>query len=274
VNGSQRSMRWLSLLRRLTEGMPGWMVWKNVDHALESTGDVDSLAARADWPTVERVFRDWAEDTGCGPVVMCRHFGNVPIHVVLPPAEPVLMELDVRESKLWKGAPLFDLGDLESLATMDPRGFRRLRAGAEGVLKLALNGLTASGRANRARLREKGVAELLRSDPEGVRAAVRLFDSAARPMTRLADAVAGGRWDRGAAAAVLGLTVLRGMGDPGAFVHRARFRLALKSTIASCPVLATIWHDDRRVEDRDREAWLERAAAAHEAPIDLAGVRP
>ena len=250
------------------------MVWKNVDHALASTGDVDSLARRQDWLLLERIFRDWAEEAGCGPVVTCRHFSNVPILVVLPPAEPLLMELDVRESKLWKGAPLFHLDDLDSLVTVDPRGFRRLRAGAEAILKLALNGLTGTGRANRAGLRGKGVAELLRADPEGAAAATRLFGSAAAPMTRLATAVADGGWDRPAALAVLGLTLLRGMADPAAFVRRARFRLSMDATIASCPVLRTIWHADRRVDLRDREAWLERALRAHAAPVEPAGVRP
>jgi hypothetical protein len=250
------------------------MVWKNVDHALSSTGDVDSLARRQDWPVVERIFRDWADDAGCGPVVACRHFSNVPILVVLPPGEPLLLELDVRDGKPWNGAPLFRMDDLGSLATMDPRGFRRLRAGAEGVLKLALNGMTGSGGANRARLRDKGVGELLRSDPEGARAAARLFGSAAAPMIQLATAVADGRWDRPAALAVLGLTFLRGMRDPATFARRARFRLSLNATIASCPVLRTIWHDDRRVDVQDREAWLERALLAHSGPVELARVRP
>ena len=135
-------------------------------------------------------------------------------------------------------------------------------------------GLTGTGRANRAGLRGKGVAELLRADPEGAAAATRLFGSAAAPMTRLATAVADGGWDRPAALAVLGLTLLRGMADPAAFVRRARFRLSMDATIASCPVLRTIWHADRRVDLRDREAWLERALRAHAAPVEPAGVRP
>lgn len=274
MSGSERSERWLSLLRRLTEEVPGWMVWKNVDHALDSTGDVDSLARRQDWHLVDRIFREWADDAGWGPVVTCRHFRNVPIMVALPPTESLLMELDVRDQKLWKGAPLFGLDDLEPLATMDPRGFRRLRPGTEGVLKLALNGLTGAGGANRAGLRQKEVAELLRCDPEGARAAAGLFGSAATPMVRLAAAVADGHWDRPAALAVLGLTLLRGMRDPAAFARRARFRLSLKATIANCPVLTTIWYADRRVDGLNRETWLAHAAEAHSAPTELAGVRP
>ena len=238
------------------------MVWKNADRALGEDGDVDSLAPRPLWPAVEEHFRGWASDNGLGPVIVCRHFANVPIYVAVPDGLPTLLELDVRTGKVWRGASLFTLDDLRPLAEIDPRGFRRVRPGAEGLFKLLLNGVRPTGGPNRAALRQKRVAELLKADPEGARLAAGLLGWAAGPAVRAAESVAAGGWDRGAMTAVIAWALAGAARDPGVFARRVRFRADLSKTVARCPLLTTIWRHDRRIP-ADRAEWLSRVAAAH-----------
>jgi len=53
VAPGQRRELWLDLLRRLTATSPTWLVWKNVESALDGEGDIDSAAAPADWDALE-----------------------------------------------------------------------------------------------------------------------------------------------------------------------------------------------------------------------------
>ncbi len=259
---TDRSAHWLPLLRRLTELSPDWIVWKNADRALGEDGDVDSVAPRPLWPAVEDLFRGWASDNALGPVGVCRHFANVPIFVAVPPGEPTLLELDVRTGKVWRGASLFTLEDLRPLAEIDPRGFRRVRPGAEGLFKLLLNGVRGTGGPDWPALREKRVAELLRADPEGARLAAGLLGWASGPAIRAAERVAAGGWDRPAMTGVMAWALAGAGRDPGVFAQRVRFRAELSKTVARCPLLTTIWYHDRRIP-ADRAEWLSRVAAAH-----------
>jgi hypothetical protein len=234
-------------------------VWKNVESALDGVGDIDSAASESDWPVIEYEFRRWATEHALGPVVVCRHIPGGLNLVAVPPTMSTLLEVGVKARRIWRGSTLFVLEDLKPLMVLDPRGFRRIRLGAEGLLKLLLNGAKWDGSPNWDGLRSKYVIELLQADPEGARMAAHLFGPAQKGVLRAAERAMAGGWDRRAVLAVEGWALLRALRHPGVAVKRARFRLRAK---AACPVVSTILGDHRRIPS-DRDTWLRRVAASH-----------
>lgn len=256
---ADRAALWLPLLQRLTAVAPHWHVWKNVDSALRGTGDIDAVAPPAEWPIIEREFRAWAAQRALGPVAVCRHIPGGVNLVCAPDGWDTLLEMGVKTNKVWRGVTLFTHEQLAPLVVDDPRGFRSLTPGAEGVLKLLLNGTRWDGRPNREGLRAKRVVEQLRADPEGARrAATALFGRAAAALVAGAERAAAGEWDRGAMLAVSAWVVGRGLRSPGVMARRLRFRA---SAGERCPVVAAL-ADGRRVP-RDREGWLRAVADLH-----------
>src|SRR5205823_11021680 len=130
-------------------------------------GDVDSIGPLQDWPAIERTFRAWAAANGFGPVVACPHAPFLLHLVALAPDRPQFYELDVNRRKIFLGSTLFRPVDVEPFAVVDERGYRRLRPGAEGLLKLVQNGMHRDGSPDPEGLRAKGVEHLLRQDPQG-----------------------------------------------------------------------------------------------------------
>lgn len=254
-----RAEMWLPLLRRLTRRFPTWAVWKNVDSALDAHGDVDSLADPACWPAIEAEFRAWAAEHGLETVIVCRHVPQGPHFVAFGPATRHLVQLDVKERATVRGSTLVSWRTLLPLSEMDARGFRRVRPGAEGVVKLLSNGLLPGGRMDAEAMRRKRVAGLLAADAEGVERIARLFGPAAGALRRGADAAARGGWDRGAMRAVEAWCLLRGLLEPGTMASRLRFRYHGRKR---CPVIRTIRRDDRRLPD-DVEAWMREVRRTH-----------
>ena len=239
------------LLRALTAAAPGWGVWKNADAALAGFGDVDSAAPRSEWPAIEATFAEWARAQGLGPVVACPHVPDGLFLLALDQAARAFVELDVAGSQPLRGHALFRAGSLAPLMQLDPRGFRRLRPGAEGLVLLLLSGLRHFGRPNPERLAARRIPELLALDPEGVREAARLLGVAGPAALALADAVRAGRWHRGAALAV----ELRGaVLSPPSLPARARYRLVW----TRCPVNVAIRGGRRLPADVD--GWLATVA--------------
>ena len=76
----------------------------------------------------------WAASQGLGPVVVCRHVPGSLVLVALDPSGGPFAQLDMRGSARLRGAPAFVAEALEPHMVMDPRGFRRLRPGVEGLL--------------------------------------------------------------------------------------------------------------------------------------------
>jgi hypothetical protein len=259
ANRENRSSIWLPLLRRLTEASRSWVVWKNVDSALSGIGDIDAAAPETDWPIIEREFRSWATELALGPVIVCHHIPGGLNLVAVPPTMSTLLELGVKARRIWRGATLFVLDDLKPLMVLDPRGFRRLRPGAEGLFKLLLNGARWDGRPNRDGLRSKRVAEMLHEDPTGAWMAAQLLGPARGAVLRAAQRAAVGEWDRRAVLAVEAWTFLRALRSPAVAAERVRFRLRAKAT---CPVVSTLLGDHRRIP-ADRERWLRLVAASH-----------
>jgi hypothetical protein len=251
-----RAPVWLELLCGLTEISPSWVVWKNVDSALHGFGDIDSAAPRSEWPALSGAFRRWAAANRLGPVIECPHAPNL-MHLVALNGDEPFLELDLVGRKVFLGSTLFLPEDLAPLIEMDARGFRRLRSGAEGLIKLVGNGTRRNGLPNPEGLRAKRIPELLAGDPEGVREAGRLFGPAERAVLDLAHAVVQGGWDRRAAVAMEGWFLLRALGEPGSVVNRLRFRVAARR----CPVLRAVFAD--RQVPADATLWMHRVAGTH-----------
>jgi hypothetical protein len=252
---------WLSLLRELTLATPDWFTMKGIESALTGSGDVDSIAPRSAWPIVKETFYQWAKAHSLGPVVYCPHAPHLMHMVALSPFRSVVYEVDVNARKIYWGSTLFRPEDVAPLAMMDERGFRRLRPGAEGVLKLLQNGSTRSGRCCPDMLMAKSVPELLRSDPEGVRMFAKRFGRGADQVVAAADAVTSGSWDRAAVLRAKLACAARAPREPDAIAARLRFRWQRKH----CPLLVTLLSGGRRVEDQS--AWLAEVERFHEVRI-------
>ncbi len=257
---TSRAELWLPLLRELTDRFPGWAVWKNVESALSGHGDVDSFAPPDDWPAIQERFLRWSRDHGLGPLLVCRHIPQGPHFVALEAGSPYLIVLDVKRLGTFRGASLIDVDDLGRLAFLDPRGFRRIRPGAEGVLKLVYNGMRPGGRKNPEGLRVKNVVPLLAEDPEGVREAARLFGRGERSILAAVEALLAGEWDRRALVTAEAWALVRASTEPGVMLGRLWLKLVSTKT---CPVLRAVRETDRRIPG-NREAWLADVARSHE----------
>lgn len=249
---------WVPLLRRLNDATPTWGVWKNVDRALAGHGDVDTAAPERDWPACIDAFTSWMTSQGHGPVVVCTHPPKTLFLLALTPDRRSFAELDVLARKYFRGATMFRAEDMLPLYLDDARGFRRARDGAEGLIVLVQNGARWGGEPNREVLRSRPVADLLAKDPEGVEAAARAFGFPARAVRDLADAVIGGAWDRDAMRAIERSAMLRAPLEPAILARRIRFKLWSRQR---CPVIDTIFHHDRAIDDPD--AWLARVRRGH-----------
>jgi hypothetical protein len=257
----------MPLLNRLTDIAPTWAVWKNVDSALQRDGDIDSMAAPDSWPAIELETHAWATAQGLGPVIVCTHIPGG-LNLVVPDADsPYLFEIGVKERKLFRGSALFTYDQLLPLLEMDPRGFRRVAPGAEGVLKLLLNGTRRGGARDADGMRDKNVVELLRADPDGARRAADAIGGVAAPALRRAvDAAAAGRWARGAVAIVEARALLRTLAEPRMTLRRARF---IASGRNPCPVVLALL-GNARIIPGDRERWLASVASTHRLSTEVA----
>lgn len=260
MTAGRRDDLWLPLLRSLTEGFPAWGVWKNVESALAGTGDVDSFSPPEHWPGIQRHFTDWAATQGLGPVLTCRHIPQGPHFITVEPGSPYIVQLDVKDRGTFRGSTLIDAWTLPGLSELDDRGFRRVRPGVEGILKLCMNGTRRGGRPNRAALDAKNVRALLAVDPEGVQLGADLLGWARGPARRGARAVLEGGWDRRAMASVEAWSAVRGLAEPRTALSRWWF---LRSVAPRCPVIQLIRTENRRITG-DPIRWIRSMAPGHE----------
>lgn len=256
VPAADRSDLWLPLLRDLTEHVPEWVVLKNSRAALRGIGDVDTFAPRSVYPDIERRFRTWAAGQGLQVVVVCHHNWRGPNFVAIRPDDPYLISLDVKVGRLLRASWLVKVRDVQELTVMDELGYRRLREGAEGTLKLVFNGMTRGGRRNEAGFRDKGIVEALAADPEGALIATRFVGAAAPALRHAIRIVSEGGWSRRDMLAVEAWCYARALLRPWIPVRQVYWR---RVTVPSCPVAQL---PRRRLPD-DREAWIDRVVATH-----------
>ena len=260
---------WLPLLRTLTAKYPSWGVWKNPESAFIGPGDIDSLAPPQQWDDIEETFRDWATDNGFSPIVVCRHVPQGPHFVTVAPDWPHMLILDVKELSTWRGSTLIDYKDLANVAIVEERGFRRVRPGAEGVVKLVLNGVLIGGRMNEEGLRTKGVRDLLSGDREGVAMVAEWFGPLKGVVLDGVDAVIAGGWDRRAMATLELFSTARSVLEPRTAASRLWFK---HYGVKKCGVLQSVRGEHRAIAG-DTEEWARRIAVNHEVDLQP-GVRP
>lgn len=256
----RRDELWLPLLASITEEFPAWGVWKNVESALAGTGDVDSFSPPEHWPGIQRHFTEWAGAQRLGPVLTCRHIPQGPHFITVEPDSPYLVQLDVKTRGTFRGSTLIDAWTLPALSEIDNRGFRRVRPGVEGIIKLCLNGTRRGGRPNSAALQSKGVRALLAADPEGVERGAALLGWARRPALRGAHAVLNDGWDQRAMASVEAWSAIRSVAEPRTALSRWWF---LHVVAPRCPVIQLIRTQNRRIEG-DPIAWIRSMAHNHD----------
>jgi hypothetical protein len=230
----------------------------NVEGGLGGEGDIDLVAPKADWPVIEEHFRRWADDNGIGPVISCRHVFEGLILIAVGAPGSVFFELEVRAARYFRGGTLFEASDLAPYSVVSAHGFREVRPGAEGLLRLVLNGLGRAGRPWPRKLEAKQVPDLLAADPEGVRAAARLFGPARGAVSRAAASVAAGGWDRRSMMVVEAWALVRALASPRLLLARTRWR----ATGRPCVVQDAITNHGRHIPG-DPEAWLAVAARDH-----------
>ena len=258
VAPGQRRDLWLALLRRLTDVSSSFLVWKNVESALDGQGDIDAAAAPPDWDALEQQFLEWARELELLPAALCHHIPGGRNLIAAPVGTPTFFELSIKHDKAFRGSTLFVLDDLLTMSEWDDRGFRKLRPGAEGLLKLVLNGSKWLGRPDVDGLTSKHVRELVASDPEGVAMASKVCGPARAAARRLAAAVADGGWDRRAMTTIEVHAVAKGFRHPSVMARRGWFRLTAQR---QCPVVYAIGHG--RVVTEPRDAWLADVARGH-----------
>jgi hypothetical protein len=243
----------------MTVRFPYWAVQKGSASALYGVGDIDACGRRQDFPEIERTFRRWAAEHGLRFVTACTHNWGGPLLVAIDPDSPYVVVHDVKTKRLFRGSPLMRLDELLTLAELDPLGFRRLRPGAEGVLKLLWNGMRRGGRRNDEGLRTKGVLELLRQDPEGAAAASRIVGLAAPLLRHATREAAAGRWSRPALVGVELWCFLRALRRPDVIARQLWFKF---SVVRRCPVHRLSLRYKRHLPE-DVPAWLAAVNATH-----------
>jgi len=258
VPTQDRTTIWVPLLRRLTDEWSTWLVLKHPESAFTGSGDIDSAAPPESWAAIESTFCSWAAEQGLGSVISCPHAPGWLHLVALDPLGGRFYELDVNSRKLLLGSTFYQALDLLPLAMMDARGFRRVRPGAEGLLKLIHNGTRRGGRPNPEGLRVKRVRELMAADRTGMELASRLFGGSGGAILRGADACLAGEWDRTAMVLVELRFLARALLEPRSILWRLRFRVVKRR----CVVLQTVFRD-RRQPPADVAPWLAAVRRNH-----------
>jgi hypothetical protein len=255
---SDRSERWLPLLRSIAREEPRSFLSGHVDEGLAGRGDIDVAAPKDAWPKIVELFEKWALHRDFELGVVCPHHAHRLILVAVDsPGEP-FFELELWSHRCVRGWPVVDAASLEPLTMEDRRGFRVLRPGAEGLLKLATKA-TIAGRPRAASLQKKQVADLLARDPDGSLLAAASLGRFGDPMLRAARAVTAGRWDRPAMLQVQWLAAAASVVRPEVMTRKLRE----KADLRRCALARTITHEARTPRAPLR-AWAEEVAKDHD----------
>lgn len=248
----------LPLLQELCGLSPDSAVWKNADSGLSGAGDVDFVTPQRAWTAVEAVFRSWARGCGLRPVIACRHMPDTIFLIAVDRARNDFIQLDVRSRMTFHGSTVFVPSDLGSCFELDERGFRRLRPGAEGLLKLVISGIAPAGRPRERAIAKEDVVHLLSRDPQGVIAGAALCAPVGKAAQSGAQALVEGGWNRRAMATVEAWFVVKGFTDPRIAWRRVRAKRAK----ARCELIQTSIKSSRRISG-NVDDWLTRVEQDH-----------
>lgn len=128
---------WRALAVAASAAAPQFTVWKHGETLARPGGDLDATAPRDAWPALAAVVRQWAVDQGCTHVVRCTHVpGRLITLACGGAARDHLLQLDLVARRPVALGAWFDAEAVAAIAELDSRGIRRLRAGAEGLLRL------------------------------------------------------------------------------------------------------------------------------------------
>ena len=269
IQTADRTAQWRDLLARIASKESPAVVWKNVEAGLSGEGDVDVMAPRSAWEAIERSFRRWATDHNLGAVAVCRHIPGTMYLIAVNPLERMFLQLDVKDRATYRGATVFEPGDLHDVSQEDARGFRRLRPGAEGLFKLVINGISSGGHPDSKNLSKERVVELLSADEEGYRRAAALLGSVGKAAAKGAEAAAAGGWDRGAMARVAAYYLAKAATEP----QVAFTRVVAKRAKKTCPIIKQSLRAGRRVPE-DVGGWVDLVAETHALYKDDEGAAP
>jgi hypothetical protein len=224
---------------------------------LRRFSDIDSVADPSEQDVITRRFLDWAARNDFFPVISCNHLPGS-LLLVAAAADGRLVELHLVHRAILRGAVLFEAAELEPMMVADPRGFRRLRTGAEGLMLFFHNGITKSGSPDRGALETKGILKMIQEDPHGADLAAQVFGGGAGNARKAVAAAGRGEWSRSAILFVEIVLALRALRRPSLLASRIAFRVA---GAAYCPVLAAL--QSGRRTDSTQEEWLQNVRRSH-----------
>lgn len=243
----------LDLLRRLARRDPLWAVHGNLDEAFTGDGDLDLLVPEEDWSRASLEVAAWARATGSEAPVVCRHKPGTLVLALRSARASEYLKIELVSHRFFRGALLYQARALSALIEDDDRGFRRLRPGTAGMIKLIPNGIRIAGRAKWSSDKVDGVAMLIAEDPEGALAAAELFGWA-RPFARSAAlALARGRWHQSSLAVVELWAATRALRQPRVLLGRLRHRRTPRCSLLEGPP----------PEAAEFDAWYDRASIQH-----------
>jgi hypothetical protein len=174
-----------------------------------------------------------------------------------------LFTLDVKSARFFHGSRLFTSSDLVPVSTVDEDGIRHLRIGADGAIKLLIDGMTRSGRRNDAGLAAKGIIAALAADPDAAIVVGLSAGVAAPAFRRGIEALLGGGWSRIDMGLVAAWFHVRALTRPDLLVRLLHWRFM---AAPSCAVGRSVVHG----VPMDGEAWLRAVRESHGEIPELA----
>lgn len=251
------------LMKSFTARCDDWTVWKNTERSLAGLGDIDSAAPADRWDDLEYGFHIFSLDHGLRPLPACRHIPGTLILTATAEGTRRLIEVDIVDVMSFRGVDLFSAVALRPL-TVEERGIRHLRPGAEGLLQLLTAVVGHLGSPHLDSLYGRRIRSDLMIDARGVEAAAtHLLPQPSRALAlRLVDEVVDGRWSKPLGLAIELEAVARSLAHPQAAVSRLRHR----ATRRRCPI-AQAAESDRTILG-PMDAWHYAVKSWHpESPI-------
>lgn len=251
------TVSWVPLLQDLAGIETDMAVYKNVGQALEGDGDVDFLAPRRLWTQIEDAFDRWGSTHGLVTMPACRHRPYA-MYLVAADHDGSLLQLDVRDRLHFRRATLVTAEEAAPMYESHPLGFRVLRPGAEGALKLALRGMGPRGELREEPVVRYLIRELVRDDPKGAESMAACFVPAPDDALVVVRSLIDGSWDSGRARSMSRAFATASLRNPVTLARLAMFR----RTRRTCPLLRWVLQNGQAQPPR-LEDWIGEVRHSH-----------